>query len=185
MTREHDETLSLQQRAGIANDRRGDIFVSIHLNYLEPRSAKGIETYYLGPSGAADTDAVAARENQHSGYSLADMRALLDEIFSNARRSESRRLAEDVQRSLMQRLRGIVPGLADRGVKMSPFVVLSATAMPAILAEVSCLSNADEAKRLDTSDYRQVIADALAGGIAGFAESSRMNADGKDRTSAR
>src|SRR6185295_7783467 len=80
MTRERDQTLSLQQRAGIANDRRGDIFVSIHLNYLEPRSARGIETYYLGPSAAPESDAVAARENQHSGYSMADMRTLLDAI---------------------------------------------------------------------------------------------------------
>src|SRR5262245_41458577 len=92
MTREKDQTVSLQQRATVANDRRGDIFVSIHLNSLEPKSARGIETYYLGPTSAPDVDALAARENQDSGYSLADLRTLLDEIFTDARRAESKRL---------------------------------------------------------------------------------------------
>jgi N-acetylmuramoyl-L-alanine amidase len=171
MTREVDRTLSLQQRAAIANDRRGDVFVSIHLNSLQPLTTGGIETYYLGPSSVPELDAIAARENQHSGYSLVDLRALLEQIYTDARRTESRRLAHAVHQSLMRRLVEIEPALVDRGVKMSPFVVLIATEMPAILAEVSTLSNADEARRLGTPEYRQAIAEALAGGITTFAGS--------------
>ena len=76
------------------------------------------------------------------------MRSLLDRIYIDARRDESRRLAESVQRALIQGLRKTEPEINDRGVKTAPFVVLVATDMPAILAEVSCLSNADEAERL-------------------------------------
>ena len=75
------------------------------------------------------------------------MRHLLDRIYADASRDESRRLADAVQRSLVQTLRKIEPALTNRGVKTAPFVVLVATEMPAILAEVSCLSNADEAER--------------------------------------
>ena len=50
-------------------------------------------------------------------------------------------------------------------MKTAPFVVLVATDMPAILAEVSCLSDADEAERLGTAAHRQTIAEALVGGI--------------------
>ena len=60
--------------------------------------------------------------------------------------------------------------LRDRGVKTAPFIVLVATEMPAILAEVSCLSNAEEARRLGTEAYRQTIAEALASGIQDFIE---------------
>ena len=87
MTRSADETLSLQQRAAVANGRRGDIFVSIHLNSLRPTSARGIETFYLGPSDGPEPDAIAAAENQHSGYSLADMRVMLERIYTDARRT--------------------------------------------------------------------------------------------------
>ncbi len=103
---------------------------------------RGIETYYLGPSNSPELDAIAAAENQHSGYSLSDLRSLLEKIYMDARRDESRRLADSVQRALVRTMRKAEPALTDRGVKTAPFVVLLATEMPAILAEVSCLSNA-------------------------------------------
>jgi N-acetylmuramoyl-L-alanine amidase len=168
MTRTSDETLSLKDRAVAANGWRGDIFVSIHLNSLEPASLRGVETYYLGPSERPEHDMIAEKENEHSGYSLADMRALLDSIYADVRREESKRLAQSVQRTLVRRLRTIDPGIKDRGVKTAPFIVLVATEMPAILAEVSCLSNAEDAKRLGTAAYRQTIAEALASGIQAF-----------------
>jgi N-acetylmuramoyl-L-alanine amidase len=176
MTRAGDETLSLQQRAAKANGHRGDVFVSIHLNWLQRPDGGGIETYYLGPSRGADLDAIAALENQQPGYSLSDMRALLERIYTDARRDESRRLATLVQQSLVDTLPGSEPAAWDRGVKMAPFVVLSATEMPAILAEVSCLSNEEQAERLKTADERQKIAEALVSGIQAFARKSRATA---------
>jgi len=167
MTRANDETISLQQRSEIANDGRGDIFVSIHVNSLAPKS-RGIETYYLGPSDHPASDAIAAEENRDSGYSLADLRSLLDGIYIDARKDESKRLAESVQHALLRKLRRVNGAVEDRGVKTAPFVVLVGTRMPAILAEVSCLSNKDEAALLDGQAYRQSIADALFDGIQGY-----------------
>jgi N-acetylmuramoyl-L-alanine amidase len=167
MTRPGDQTVSLKERATIANSRRGDLFVSIHLNSLAPLTARGVETYYLGPGEGPGHD-LAAVENAHSGYTMADMRALFDGIYADARREESRHLAQSVQHALTDRLRAVDAGIADRGVKTAPFVVLVATGMPAILAEVSCVSNAADAVRLATAAHRQVIAEALASGIRTF-----------------
>jgi hypothetical protein len=80
--------------------------------------------------------------------SLADMRTLVDMIYMDARKDESKRLAESVQRALLRDLRRVNPAIEDRGVKTAPFVVLVGTRMPAILAEVSRLSNDDEAELL-------------------------------------
>ena len=170
LTRTADTTLSLKERATTANQQRGDIFVSIHLNALGESTAHGVETFYLGPSEHPDHDAVAAAENQHSGYSLADLRTQLDRIYVDARRDESKRLAQSIQDAVFRRLRRTDPALDDRGVKTAPFVVLVATDMPAILAEVSCLSNPDEAERLGTTSHRQTIAEALVSGIQAFSK---------------
>jgi N-acetylmuramoyl-L-alanine amidase len=167
MTREADETVSLQRRVAIANAGAADVFVSIHVNAFMSPSTLGIETYYLGPSDSGELDAIAERENQHSGYSMADLRTLLDKIFTDARRDESKRLASAVQHTLVGYARHSGSTAEDRGVKA--FVVLVATDMPAILAEVSCLSNVHEAQRLSTPDYRQQIAAALAAGVETFA----------------
>jgi N-acetylmuramoyl-L-alanine amidase len=99
---------------------------------------------------------------------MADLRTLVDMIYTDARKDESRRFAASVQQSLLRELRRVNPSLEDRGVKTAPFVVLAATRMPAILAEVSCLSNLEEAALLGEPQYRQSIADALFNGIDAY-----------------
>jgi N-acetylmuramoyl-L-alanine amidase len=51
--------------------------------------------------------------------------------------------------------------LRDLGVKQAPFVVLIGASMPSVLAEISFLTNAQEARLLRTTSYRQKIAEAL------------------------
>ena len=169
-TREDDRTVALRDRARLANESHGDIFVSIHVNtILKHTASRGIETYYLGPTNDPSLTQLAAAENSSSGYSLADLRRLLDGVYADARREESQQLAASVQQNLYSRLRKSDPGLENWGVKRAPFIVLVATDMPAILAEVGCLSNAHEAALLRTDAHRQKIAEALFDGIHAYA----------------
>jgi N-acetylmuramoyl-L-alanine amidase len=169
LTRRGDEAISLEQRADFANRERGDIFVSVHLNWIDIREIRGIETFYLGPTDDPYLTELAASENRGSGYSLADFKQLVEQVYANARQDDSKRLAAEVQRSLYSALRRISPNLRDRGVKRAPFVVLTGTEMPAILAEVSCLSNEDEARLLKLPEYRDYIAEALFQGVHTYA----------------
>jgi len=170
MTRDKDEAIPLQQRTALANAQGADLFVSIHLNWIDQGQARGVETYYLGPPEDPLLLQLAAQENHDSGYSLADFRKLLDQIYLSVRRDESRRLAETVQRTLVTYLHPKKPARVNRGVKTAPFAVLVGTEMPAILAEVACLSNAEEAQLLATPQYRQNIAQALLHGIRAYAQ---------------
>ncbi|HLX10055.1 MAG TPA: N-acetylmuramoyl-L-alanine amidase [Thermoanaerobaculia bacterium] len=169
MTRQDDTAVSLADRAAVANRLGADIFVSVHVNWIGDRSSRGIETYYLGPTNDPNLNHLAALENRDSGYSMADMRQLLDGIYAGVRQDKSRRLAEVVQGALFRSLAKVNPKIEDRGVKSAPFIVLLSTRMPAILAEVSCLSNAEEARLLASPPYRQHIAEALAGGLRAYA----------------
>jgi N-acetylmuramoyl-L-alanine amidase len=169
-TREDDRTVALRDRARLANESRGDIFVSIHVNtILKHTASRGIETYYLGPTNDPSLTQLAAAENSSSGYSLADLRRLLDGVYADARREESQQLAASVQQNLYSSLKESDPGLENWGVKRAPFIVLVATDMPAILAEVGCLSNTHEAALLRTDAHRQKIAEALFDGIHAYA----------------
>jgi len=80
-------------------------------------------------------------------------------------------LAESVQRSLYESLRQVDDSVRDRGVKSAPFGVLTRTDMPAILAEVSSVSNEIEARLLMTPIYRQYLAEALFRGIESYSHS--------------
>ena len=172
-TRTGDESIPLRERARLANASRSDIFVSIHVNALLKYTAnRGIETYYLGPTDDPRLTKLAAAENSGSGYSLADMRNLLDNIYAHARSDESQHLASAVQRRLWETLRNDDPALQDWGTKRAPFVVLVGTEMPAILAEVGCISNDYVATLLDRPAYRQKIAQALFEGIHAYASAA-------------
>jgi len=171
MTRQSDQTLLLGKRVAFANENRADVFVSIHVNWMEPREIRPLETYYVGPSEDPAILELATSENHDSGYSMADYRRLLEKTYLDARRHESHLLAKAVNANLFQSLKTVNPELENRGVKMAPFVVLLGTQMPAILVEVSALSNEEEVNLLTNGDYRGKIALALYNGIHAYAKS--------------
>src|SRR5262245_5624247 len=181
MTREADETLPLEKRVAFANANHADLFVSIHVNWMEPREIRPLETYYVGATNDPAVIKLASIENRDSGYSLADYRRVLDKIYLDTRREESHRLAKAINSELYHSLSLINPELENRGVKMAPFAVLIGTQMPAVLAEVSCLSNEDDVKLLTNADYLEKIAQALLRGIVSYAN----NLNGSDRKSTR
>ena len=168
LTREADVTMSLEQRVAFANARRADVFVSIHVNWIALRGVRPVETYHVGPTDDPDVLKLAGAENRESGYSLGAYRRLLEKIYIDERRDESRALARTINAELYRALSAVNPRLENRGVKMAPFAVLVGTEMPAILVEVSCLSNEEEAELLTTDDYRAQIAAALLRGIRSY-----------------
>ena len=169
LTRDDDGKLFLRDRVRFANQAHADLFVSIHLNWLKDgRANRGIETYYLGPSDDPFVIELASAENRESGYSLADVRQLLDGIYSDLRQQESRRLAAAVQRRLVGTVREVSHDVRDRGVRSAPFLVLVETEMPAILAEVASLSSPEEARLLAQAEYRDRLARALFDGIRAY-----------------
>lgn len=169
MTRDTDSKLYLRDRVRFANQAHADLFVSIHLNWLKDgRANRGIETYFLGPSDDPFITELASAENRESGYALADVRQLLDGIYSDLRQQESRRLAAAVQRRLVAAVSQVSREVRDRGVRSAPFLVLVETEMPAILAEVASLSSPEEARLLAQAEYRDRLARALFDGIRAY-----------------
>jgi N-acetylmuramoyl-L-alanine amidase len=168
MTRESDEFVVLKDRARLANEAGADLFLSIHLNWLEPITQRGVETFYLGPTEDPHLVELTRRENLESGYSLADMRSLLDGIYLDLRHEQSRRLAMALQKSLFQEVESEGSDVRDRGAKAAPFLVLVTTDMPAVLAEVSALSNVNDVELLKGEEYRQRIADSLYRGLVQY-----------------
>jgi len=86
-------------------------------------------------------------------------------IALNNKLDESRDFATYVQQSMVARLRGTNKTLRNLGVKQAPFVVLIGAAMPSVLAEISFVTNPQEARLLRGNVYRQRIAEALFNAI--------------------
>ena len=170
-TRDDDTFIPLETRTAIANKEQADLFISIHANSSDDQTARGVETYYLNFTSRADALEVAARENAVSEKSIHELQDLVKKIALKEKIGESREFAIDVQRSLYAGLSAKNPTLRNRGVKKAPFVVLIGANMPSILAEISFVSNPDDAKKLKTNEYRQRIAESLYKGVARYVNS--------------
>jgi N-acetylmuramoyl-L-alanine amidase len=179
LTRDGDETISLRERALLANHQRGDLFLSIHFNSLHTRSYRGLETYYLGTTSDPRVERLAGEKNRESGYSLADFRKLLEGVYTHVRQQESKQLAEAVHRELAATLIKGTSTVRDTGVRPAPFLVLVATEMPGLLAEICYVSNEDDARQVADAAYRQTIARSLLDGIRAYADARRRPAMAK------
>jgi N-acetylmuramoyl-L-alanine amidase len=165
LTRRTDEFVPLPERTAMANREGADLFLSIHANASPHAAARGIETYFLNFANNLSEAAVAARENAASAQAMGALPDFVKAIALNNKLDESREFAGEVQHALVARLRGPNRNMRDLGVKQAPFVVLIGAAMPSALAEISFVTNPQEAKLLRSSAYRQRIADALLQGI--------------------
>ena len=164
-TRDDDTFIPLETRTAIANKAQADLFLSIHANSSSEPSARGVETYYLNFTSDPGALDVAARENAVSTQSVHQLSDLVRKITLKDKIDESREFAADVDDGLYAGLKAGNPGLKDRGVKKAPFVVLIGAQMPSILAEISFLTNPDDAEQLQKGSYRQRIAEALVSGV--------------------
>lgn len=171
LTRRTDEFVPLEERPAIATREQADLFLSIHANASRNQNARGIESYFLNFATDLDAATVAARENAATGRTMNNLPEIVRAITLNSKLDESRSFAVLIQRAMAARLSGANKGLRNNGVKQAPFVVLIGASMPSVLAEISFITNAQEARLLKSGAYRQRIAQALFDAVRGYQRS--------------
>jgi N-acetylmuramoyl-L-alanine amidase len=165
MTRRTNTFVALEERTAIANRAGADLFLSIHSNASASDSARGVETYFLNFASNPAAEAVAARENAGGARTMRNLPDIVRAIALNNKIDESRDFAAMVQTSLHTKLQKTNKNVRNLGVKQAPFMVLVGATMPSILAEISFITNRQEAALLKTDKYKQQIAEALFAGV--------------------
>jgi len=173
LTRENDVSISLENRAAIANYNKSDLFISIHINSSFRKDAHGSETFFLSRE-ATDDEArrLAYMENNPAefeegivGDSEDEITMILWDMAQSAYLKESSLLAETIQEELNHLLR-----TRNRGIKQAPFKVLSGVACPAVLVEVAFISNPEEERKLNTEWFQNNVVEAIYRGLENYVE---------------
>lgn len=171
LTRTADRSVSLEERTRVANQARGDLFLSIHANAAHSRRVRGIETFFVSLEASDEAAGeLALRENEAlaaAGVAAAEpgdpLATILGDLIATEHMHESNELARLVQKSLAP------PEAApSRGVKQAPFVVLMGVAMPASLVEIGFITHPQEERMLASSRGQEDVADALARAVREF-----------------
>jgi N-acetylmuramoyl-L-alanine amidase len=169
LTRSRDTLIALSDRGRIANNRRADLFISVHVNAANPRwrnasGSRGFETYFLAEAKTEDESRVERMENEAVKFETganAPAGDPLSFIINDMAQNEHLRESSDLATEVQQRLRGMHPG-TDRGVKQANFAVLRGSFMPAILVEVGFGTNPTEASYLSAADRQRELANAIS-----------------------
>lgn len=168
-TRGNDVFVELWDRGKIANQGKGNLFISLHVNaQAKGTTAKGAEVYTLGLHKSAQSLEVAQKENSvitlednyevhYEGFDPNDAESyIMFGLGQYAHSRESIDFAYEVQKSLVRNC-----PFTDRGIRQAGYLVLWRTAMPSILIEMGFLSNPDDRKYLASAAGQEEIADAI------------------------
>lgn len=171
MTRETDIFVPLENRTVVANQRKADLFLSVHINAFPDKRRQGIETFYLNFSSDPRVNETAARENATTTKTIGEMDKIIRKIVQNSKIIESRDLAQRIQENLVSFLGRQYSDVKDLRAKGGPFWTLIGCEMPSVLVEVSHISNPMEAQRLRSDVYRQQIARGIYEGLLAYVQS--------------
>jgi len=167
LTRSTDCLIPLRERMRFAEEKKADLFVSIHVNAAHSQAAQGVEVFFLSIGAASDQEAreLARLENEADPGPTAQEEQFRQLPFMvDLRQSDtmlrSSRAAEVVLHVLTEQKLA-----EERGVKQAGFAVLKSLQVPSILVEIGFLSSPQDRANLRTADHRQRLAEALARGI--------------------
>ena len=170
-TRKTDVFVGLNDRARMANKADADLFISIHVNAAQNRSAKGAETYTLGVEEARternleiakrENGVILLEDNHEKTYANFNPNSpesyIIFEYMQSEFVKESIHIAQYVQENFANDANRL-----DRGVRQAGFLVLNATSMPSILVELGYISNAEEAKYLASVTAQQHLSTCIS-----------------------
>lgn len=167
-TRKTDVFIPLYNRSKIANDKHADLFISIHCNSSDNKSANGVETFVMGLHKTESNLEVARKENAamllekdykntYGNFNPNSPESyVIFSLYSNAYLESSVQLASKVQKNLLK-----CTHFRDRQVQQAGFWVLHKVAMPSILVELGFISNKSEEAQLLDPTFQKALAASL------------------------
>lgn len=169
LVRDGDYFIPLPQRARKARANKADMFVSIHADAAENRSARGSSVYVLSLRGASSQRArwLADKENSSDlvgGVRLQQVDNTLSSVLLDLAQSGHMKASEDAANHVLDGLKR-VGNNHKPNIERANFAVLRTSDMPAMLVETAFISNAEEERRLVDPAYQRKVAGAVLDGV--------------------
>ncbi len=167
LTRSFDRTVTLDQRAHMADTVKADIFVSIHFNSSTNKKYRGFETYYLDNHKNKAIKKVEKIENKSLSGSDKVVNQILIDLVIQKTVPSSKKLAKNIHKQLAKNI-GKKFKFKDRGIKPGLFYVLALSKRPGVLIEAGFMSNPSELKIVQKEAYLNAYAKSIARGIESY-----------------
>jgi len=176
ITRERDVFLKLRERIRVAQEVKGDLFISLHANVHRSGSIRGASIYTLSETASdEEAAALAAAENAadvlagvNLGDQTGDVRNILIDLAQRETMNLSKKFANDLVREV-----GRETKLLRNTHRFAGFAVLKSPVVPSILFEIGYMSNRQEERLLRSEAHREKIIESIIRAIDGYFERQR------------
>jgi len=173
LTRRGDYYVGLTKRIRIAQANNASLFISIHADAVERRSARGASIYTLSERGGSTKFAKRLERSQNTVNQFGGIENLVDkDKYLNKILWDFSRKDRDIQsqklgfKILKQMSR--IGYLHKKTPQKAGFVVLKTPAIPSVLVETAFISNPNEERRLNNPREQDKIANAIYQGILNY-----------------
>ena len=169
LTRKGDYYVGLRKRMEIARGHGADLFISLHADAFHKASVQGSSVYILSRHGASSEAArwLAEQENASDlvgGVSLDDKDEVLASVLLDLSQTATISASTDVANQVLSELK-YVGKIHKRNVERAGFMVLKSPDIPSMLVETAYLSNPQEEKKLNDSQYQSNLSKAILRGV--------------------
>ncbi|MDR1267079.1 MAG: N-acetylmuramoyl-L-alanine amidase [Holosporales bacterium] len=159
LTRRKDETLCRVDRLKRVGKMRADLFLSLHVDHNPDPRLHGLSIYTLSAT-ASDTESahLAQRENEAERQGEGrpqespEVAYILDDLIARDTRRKAEKFAQCFTRAVHPADR-----LSPKMHRSAKFLILQSPAVPSVLIELGCLSNAKEGERLSSEVFLHKI----------------------------
>ncbi len=178
LTREDDRFIGLKERVAFANQKKADLFLSIHLNSSPKEGPKGHEFYSLSDEHIAESRIRLGLDiqnhpdlllryfqlnpNQLTQEEQKATEAVLDLMHLDAQQ-QSENLAQNLSQSMQKQ--SIIPS---KGTKKKDFTVLMGAVMPTVVCEVGFINHPKEGIYITTTQGMDQISKYITLGVKAF-----------------
>lgn len=171
LTRSLDRTVSLQERADLADLVKADLFLSIHFNSSTNPKSHGFELYYLDNNSNVATQKVEKAENLDLKGEDFIVNQILVDLVVQQTVTHSKELASAVHQSVKPIVKK--HKITDRGIKPGLFYVLALSKRPGLLVEVGFMSNQDELNKVNQEKFLDDMAKGISAGVFEFIKNQK------------
>ena len=169
LTRDTDVFIPLNRRAVLARNAKADIFLSIHADAAENRSAQGASVYVLSTRGASSQRARWLADKENAADLIGGVKLTtgdtLASVLLDLTQSGQMKASSDAATQVLDSLGRIGK---KRRVEHANFAVLRTSDVPAMLVETGFISNHAEEALLASRDYQRKLASAVLDGVHAY-----------------
>ena len=177
LTRSKDVFIELGQRANLANQWDGDMFISLHCNAIDAseerkRVIQGYQFYVLRAPESEEDKAIARRENAvatlYGEKNAKDELSPLEWFKLEARLEQYKQTSYLFTEKLLDSFEDGKIKRMGTGVGGAGFMVLVGAMMPAVLIELGFISNEEDENYMITKTGQQDLADRIAEAVSKY-----------------